>query len=429
MARYYHAQQVILDKCRGHLTCLRRCPTEAIRVKKGKARISDDLCIDCGICISVCPSNAIVPLVDAIDGISNYKYKVVVPSPVLYSQFDPQIHPYIIHLAFKNLGFDLVVDEAIVIPSLEKALIRYIEEHRSQLPLISPHCPAIVRLIQVNYPNLTEHILPIEVPREAAAREIKLKLQNEQGLKPEEIGIIFISPCPAKIVSIKQPAEKSSSWFDSAFSIQDVYPLLLAQVKTISQTFDESMVPKDFVFNLGWSTLGSISRSTGMENWLAVSGIDHVKKIFDDIENSHLSNIEFVEALSCMLGCIGGPYIVENPYVVRANNKKQRDKYTTNSSQIPEGFEERYKSGYYFLQGAIKPRPTKFFDTDLQTSIRKLKEREKIYSRLPQTDCGLCGAPTCRAFAEDVVRGEADLFNCIIFTAPDTTDNRELIVP
>lgn len=429
MTRYYHAQQVILDKCRGHLTCMRRCPTEAIRVKKGKARIADDLCIDCGICISVCPSNAILPLVDTIDGISNYKYKVVVPSPVLYSQFDPQIHPYIIHLAFKNLGFDLVIDEAIVIPFLEKALVRYIEEHREQLPLISPHCPAIVRLIQVNYPNLTEHILPLEVPREAAAREIKLKLQNEQGLRPEEIGIIFISPCPAKIVSIKQPAEKSTSWFDGAFSIQDVYPLLLAQVKTISQTFNESMVPQGFVFNLGWSTLGSISRSTGMENWLAVSGIDHVKKIFDDIENSHLSNIEFVEALSCMLGCIGGPYIVENPYVVRANNKKQRDKYTTDSSQIPKDFDERYKSGYYFLQGVIKPRPTKFFDTDLQTSIRRLKEREKIYSRLPQTDCGLCGAPTCRAFAEDVVRGEADLFNCIIFTAPDTTDKRELIVP
>jgi len=28
-------------------------------------------------------------------------------------------------------------------------------------------------------------------------------------------------------------------------------------------------------------------------------------------------------------------------------------------------------------------------------------------------DCGCCGAPTCLSFAEDVVRGEAQLTDCI----------------
>jgi ArsR family metal-binding transcriptional regulator len=44
-----------------------------------------------------------------------------------------------------------------------------------------------------------------------------------------------------------------------------------------------------------------------------------------------------------------------------------------------------------------------------------MKERERVYQKLPQTNCGCCGAPTCMAFAEDFVRGEAKFTDCIFF--------------
>jgi iron only hydrogenase large subunit-like protein len=426
MANYYHAFKVVTEKCRGHMTCMRRCPTQAIRVRNGKAVINEELCVDCGNCISVCPSGAIVPIVDMIAEFANFKYKVVVPSPVLYSQFDSRIHPFIIHLAFKKLGFNLVVDETHSNASLEKALQRQVEQHKGRFPLISSDCPAVIRLIQVKYPDLVELIAPIDVPREVTARDVRKKLPEKLGLKPADIGIFYIAPCPAKIVSIKQPAEKVLSWFDGGFSIQDVYPLLLPQVKTVMQDFDESQVPQDFQFNTGWATLGSIIRSAGMENWLSVSGVDHVMKIFDDIENSRLRNIEFVEAFSCMLGCIGGTFNVENPYIVRTNSKKQRDRYDERRKLIDEDFEEKYEQGNYFMDSPILPRPTTYFDTDLQTSIKRMKERERIYHKLPQIDCGVCGSPTCMAFAEDCVHEEAKVTDCFFFSIPD---RRELIVP
>jgi Fe-S-cluster-containing hydrogenase component 2 len=96
MTQYFHAHKVLLEQCRGHMSCMRHCPTQAIRVRWGKAFISDELCVDCGTCISTCPSNAIIPVSDSLADISHFKYKVVVPSPVLYSQFEPGIHPYII---------------------------------------------------------------------------------------------------------------------------------------------------------------------------------------------------------------------------------------------------------------------------------------------------------------------------------------------
>ncbi len=395
------------------MTCMRHCPTQAIRVRDGKAVISEELCVDCGTCISVCPEKAIVPITDPVVEISHFKYKVVVPSPVLYSQFDSSIHPYIIHLAFKELGFDEVVDVNTSTAALARVLVKYMKEYQGRRPLISSHCPSIIRLIQVKYPDLVELVVPLDVPREVTAREIRKTFPEKLGLKSEDIGIIYIAPCPAKIVSIKQPAEKERSWFDGTVSISDVYSVLFPHVVALKKNFDVSQVPDDFYFYAGWATLGGITREAEMENWLAVSGLDHVMKIFNDIENSRLRNIDFVEAHVCMLGCIGGPFNIENPYVARTNSIQQQAKYEKPIQLNEEDIDRKFKEGYYFLEKPVLPRPTKYFDSDLETSIKRMKEIERIYQKLRQIDCGCCGAPTCMAFAEDVVRGEADLTDCI----------------
>ncbi|MFH1336821.1 MAG: [Fe-Fe] hydrogenase large subunit C-terminal domain-containing protein [Candidatus Zixiibacteriota bacterium] len=416
MSQYYHAHRVDPGKCRGHSVCMRHCPTQAIRVKGGKAIIAEDLCVDCGSCISVCPSGAIVPITDPVGEISHFKYKVVVPSPVLYSQFEPSVHPYIVHLAFKKLGFNEVADVSASSAALSRALVKYMKKYRGRLPLISSHCPSMLRLIQVKYPDLVELVVPLDVPREVRAREIRRNLPAKLGLSPNDIGIIYVAPCPAKIVSIKQPAEKARSWFDGVVSIRDVYSVLLPHMVAIKERFDEKQVPPDFTFNPGWATLGGITRTVEMENWLAVSGLDNVMKIFDDIENSRLRNIDFIEALACMLGCIGGKFNVENPYLARTNNIKQRAKYETRIKVDNQEEERKLKEGYYFIENPILPRPTKYFDTDLETSIKRIKERERVYRKLRQIDCGCCGSPTCLVFAEDFVRGEVKLTDCIFLT-------------
>ncbi len=411
--QYYHAHRVDLQKCRGHMTCMRHCPTQAIRVRQGKAVITNELCVDCGQCISVCPEGAIVPIADPVAEFSRFKYKVIVPSPVLYSQFDSSIHPYIVHLAFKELGFDDVVDVGISATTLAKVLMKYMATYKGRLPLISSYCPSIIRLIQVKYPDLVELVVPLDVPREETAREIRTAFPERLGLRPDEIGIIYVATCPAKIVSIRQPAEKAQSWFDGAVSISDVYSILLPHVVAIKEKFDESQVPEDFSFNTGWTMLGSLTRSTKMPNWLAVSGLDHVMRILDDVENSRLRNILFVEVLAHMEGCIGGPYCVENPYVARTNTIKQREKFEQPISVNDEEIERRLEDGFYFFEDPVLPRPTTFFDTDLETSIKRMKERERVFQKLRQIDCGCCGAPTCMAFAEDFVRGEVELTDCI----------------
>lgn len=44
--------------CTGCEACVSACPTEAIVMEDGKAKVTDD-CIDCGACVDECPVEAI----------------------------------------------------------------------------------------------------------------------------------------------------------------------------------------------------------------------------------------------------------------------------------------------------------------------------------------------------------------------------------
>lgn len=56
MAEFFHSVTLKEDKCVGCTNCVKRCPTEAIRIRNGKAFIASERCIDCGECIRICPT-------------------------------------------------------------------------------------------------------------------------------------------------------------------------------------------------------------------------------------------------------------------------------------------------------------------------------------------------------------------------------------
>ncbi len=87
MAEIKHGFKFIADKCRGRMECMRACPTRAIRIKNGKARLIPELCIDCGSCLNVCPSGAIAATTVPFAELDRFKFKVAVASPALFAQF------------------------------------------------------------------------------------------------------------------------------------------------------------------------------------------------------------------------------------------------------------------------------------------------------------------------------------------------------
>ena len=76
MDKYVHSVRLDTDKCLGCMNCIKRCPTEAIRVRKGKAKMIHERCIDCGECIRVCPHHAKYAERESLTNIVNYKYRI-----------------------------------------------------------------------------------------------------------------------------------------------------------------------------------------------------------------------------------------------------------------------------------------------------------------------------------------------------------------
>lgn len=420
MNRYFHSIRIDTEKCHGRMKCMRVCPTEAIRVRNGKAHIIEEKCIDCGECIKVCPHGAILPQTDPFGELTKFKYTVALPSPALYAQFGRQILPEKILTGLKTLGFDDAYDLAMSCGEISFAVQEYIREYEGLKPLISNACPTVVRLVQVKYPDLIDQIIPIDTPREIAARLIKKKKSKELGLKQSEIGTFYLTPCPAKMVSIKQPAEKEKSSIDGAISIADIYGPLLSGMEAADQDSYRKSLENICILGLGWAVTGGICRTLRLKNALTVSGIPEILTIFDDIERGKLKNIDFIEAYSCPQGCIGGSLTVENLYI--SYNKILKLIETLELEKIkacPDIREVRklYRKNYFHMKGKIESRPLKALDEDLGAAIKKRKEKEKIFESLPKIDCGICGSPTCSAFAEDVVIKEASLSDCI-FTLP-----------
>lgn len=169
MATYFHSVTLDRNKCKGCTNCIKRCPTEAIRVRKGKAFIINERCIDCGECIRVCPYRAKKAISDSFSMIYNYKYRIAIPAPSLYGQFKKAKTRNSILTALKSIGFDRVYEVAKAAEIVTEASKRLLKETGIKKPVISSACPAVVRLIQVRFPALIDNLLKLESPMEVAA--------------------------------------------------------------------------------------------------------------------------------------------------------------------------------------------------------------------------------------------------------------------
>jgi iron only hydrogenase large subunit-like protein len=417
--QFYHTHRVLEERCSGCMKCIRICPTEAIRVQNNKVNILPELCIDCGECIRVCPENVFVSMIDELVDFDHFKYLIAIPSLVLYTQFGPEINPGIIHQAIKNIGFDEVIDTSDVFSDMAFSVCHHIEKPLDIKPMIFSYCPTIVRLVQVSYPNLVNFLSPFEVPQEILAKRIKQTYPKKLGIKKEEIAVVYITPCMAKIVSIKQPAEKGHSYIDSTIPIKDIYNLILPEITEISEIQEKNTIEelKYFYYKSEWSIYDYISSKLGLERCLTVTGIDHAKNVLDDIEQSKLRNIDIIGVFACEKECLGGAFCVENPYISRYNSILLEKKYDKPKYDIDKDKAlQNYKKGYYFLENPILARSTRSSKPDIATSIKRMRQKERISMKLPHKNCGLCGAPTCDTFAKDCAHGKSDLTDCAFFS-------------
>ncbi len=406
MDKFMHSVQLDTDACKGCINCIKHCPTQAIRVHNGKAIINDEHCIDCSKCIRHCPHHAKVPVFDSLDVLNSYKYTVALPAPSLYAQFNNLEYVDTVLNALIRIGFDAVYEVSAAAELVSEASRKYIATHKEDTPFISTACPTVVRLIRVKFPSLIPKLLPLKPPVEVAAQLARAHAVKATGLPAKDIGIIFISPCPSKVTYARSPLGVSKSNIDHVVAIKDIYPRLLPHM---THDPDElKALSHSGKIGIGWGSSGGEIAGLLTDSYLAADGIDNIIPVLEDLEDEKLPDIDFIELNSCSGGCVGGVLNVENPYIAITKLKKLNRYLPITRTSIEKELDTDYN-----WNEKIVFEPVFQLGSTLQESITMLSAVESLEKQLPGLDCGTCGAPTCKALAEDVVRGRAQANDCI----------------
>ncbi len=414
---------VTLDKlkCRGCTTCIKHCPTEAIRVRNGKATIIKERCIDCGECIRVCPHHAKRAVCDTLDRLKDFAYTVALPAPSLYGQFHNLFDINIVLQALLDIGFDHVYEVARAAEMISD-LSRKNALETMPRPIISSACPACVRLICGHFPKLIAHISPFIAPVELAAVRARAEAVSKTGLAPEEIGVFFITPCPAKMTAAHNPIGLPAPVMDGAFSMTEIYLMLLPAMKEVA---DPPVRASSGIMGIGWAASGGESASLLGERYMAVDGIQNVMAALEGIEDGKFQEFDFVELGACTQGCLGGCLTVENPFAAKNRVKMlmKRLPVSLNLYETPAQDETTTR-----VQPLIHT-PIWQLDDDLSLAMEKYQRIEALKARLPGLDCSSCGAPSCQALAEDIVLGFGKEEDCIFYMREKMTDDNFLPPP
>ena len=409
MNTYEHSVSLDVSRCTGCTMCLKRCPTEAIRITDGHAVINPDRCIDCGVCIRYCPNNAKKATYSKLDAVMKYKWKIALPAPTLYGQFEELEDVDYVLQGLIDIGFDDVVEVSQAAELVSAYTRLYLKNESVIKPVISSACPVVLRLISLRYPMLKEHIMQMLPPMEIAAKMARDKAKKEHPeLTDDDICVCFISPCPAKVSYVRNGFGEYKSAVNEVLSISDIYFNL---INVMRRGKAPAPISHSGMIGIGWATSGGECSAIFNDKYLAADGIENVNRVLDQLENGNISTLEFIELNACPGGCVGGVMALENPFVAKARLQTLRRYLPVSQNYLSEN-EKEYIPEYYFFENMPTYRPIQRLSENFAESLRMMSDIQKLRDELPGIDCGACGAPTCRAFAEDVVRGNVSRNGC-----------------
>lgn len=432
----YRSLRVFEQECNGCMTCMRSCTASAIRMRKDKPVVLEDRCIDCGECIRVCARKAIRPKTPPLSDLARFEYLIASPCAPLLVQFQQDVGPADVLEALLRIGFDEVVllDEAC--EAYMVALGRLILTREHAAPFITSHCPAIVRVVQTLHPDLVENLVPLLSAREVAARQARAAAARKTGLPQEKIGLVYITPCPSKMVDFQAHRLVGGSSVDVLMPLSDIYHEVFTALAAMRR---EGELTREGVTSsaLAWAILGGMSRNLrrivmGLDSrlpakgrrradavdFLPVARIPEIRRLFDEMEKGRLHNVDLIECMACPEGCVGGSLTVDNPYVARSKAITLLRKLPP-----PEASIDWERAEALVRQGALDPgegfmaTPLEPLDEDFGRSVMKMQRKEELVGSLPGIDCGACGSPTCSSLAEDIVKGTARLGDCVVLRA------------
>jgi anti-sigma regulatory factor (Ser/Thr protein kinase)/Fe-S-cluster-containing hydrogenase component 2 len=371
-----HSILPVDGRCKRCFNCLRACATQAMRVRPGGPEIADHLCIDCTACIGSCESGALT-IRDTLAELGDVADATLVLPTALLTQFGPGHGPEKVLGALAKLPFArITVTQASQI-ALQQAVLDFARRAKI-MNVVSPVCPAVINLIQTRFPALLRNIAPFVPPIEAVA----MHLRGRRAM--------FAVACPS---------QRS----------------LLAALRGGVEIIQPSVLRAALMPMLGQRSVQTahaeaahdVSAVTQDENVLRVTGLQHVMEVLEQVENGTIEEVPVLELWACDEGCFGSQLLKEDAYVAARRYAAW--------GQVAPG-----EATIISRRETLAARPGLRLDEEMAKAIVKFATIDTITNGLPGHDCGMCGCPTCRTLAEDVVLGLAEIAACPHLTGKGT---------
>jgi serine/threonine-protein kinase RsbT len=381
------------DRCRACRACLTACPTAALRLHGDSPRLLAPRCIGCTECATACPDRVFVIGGEDVRPLADTGSVLVVPRAFLASF---AAAPAVVLSALSALGFA----EIRITEEWEAALRREALDFagRGGGPFIAPSCPAVVALVEARFPGLIDRLAPFAPPVAAAATGFPLHRLVLVAACPAQRDAALRESCAGRI-AVAAPA-------DLAAAVQHLLNNGAAAAGGAAAAARGTADAGRGAPAAGEAAAGQELQPAGV---LRVTGLRHVVRVLELAEAGVLTGVRLLEPFACDGGCAGSSYLGVEPVVAGHRLALDRSSPAARSSTAAAAVARRH---------AAAPRTGARLHSDMATAIAMLGAIDEAARSLPGRDCGFCGAPTCAAFAEDLVLGRAGASDCPHRTRP-----------
>ena len=328
---------------------------------------ADSPCIQCGQCVNVCPTGALMEHseIDKVDAAFKAgKHVIVQAAPAVRAaigeEFDNPVGTPCtgkMIAALRRLGFERVYDvnfgaDLTIMEEGTELLGRL--QNGGVLPMITSCSPGWINYAEYNYGDLLPHLSSCKSPHEMQGAVIKSYWAQEKGIDPKDIFVVSIMPCVAKKFEKEREQLVTNGYpdVDAVLTTRELARMIRRAGIMFNRLPDEDWDPDimgDYtgagvIFGVTGGVMEAALRTvyfklTGKEsepveftavrghdagireasldingttvNVAIASGMKSAKVLLDEIREGK-SKYQFIEIMGCPGGCINGggqPYV------------------------------------------------------------------------------------------------------------------------
>ncbi|GAB7088299.1 monomeric [FeFe] hydrogenase [Marinifilum fragile] len=286
--------------------CENSCPVGAIsKDEYGIEQIDEDKCIDCGKCITACPFGSIMEnsqIVDVMKSIKDEETETIaIVAPAVIGQFKSSTDTVL--GAIKQLGFCDVLEVAKgANVTTEREADELLERLENKAPFMTTSCcPAYVSATEKHIPEIQKYVSETKSPMYYAAEIAREKYPNAK--------IVFIGPCIAKRrEGMKDPNVDYVMTFEELSALFHGWNIEISKEEPL--LLDKSILNHGRAYAASGGVAQSVLEVKPYVNIkpVIVNGLDKKKiKMLKAFGKTGKTSGNFVEVMACEGGCIAGP--------------------------------------------------------------------------------------------------------------------------